>query len=128
MGDLLYIVMEFVDGASLRDLIREGRLSPAEAMRLVPQVCDAMQYAHDQGVVHRDIKPENILIDQDGSAKVADFGLAKVTEAGAAGPDRAGGRSRTPTTGSARRATWPPSKWPARPGGPTTGPTSTPWG
>lgn len=79
-SDFLYIVMEYVDGASLRALIGDGRLSPAEAMRLVPQICDAMQYAHDQGVIHRDIKPENILIDGLGRAKIADFGLAKFSQ------------------------------------------------
>jgi len=83
-GDLLYIVMEFVDGASLRDLIREGSLGAAEALRLVPQICDAMQYAHDRGIIHRDIKPENILVDEEGNAKVADFGLAKLAGSDAA--------------------------------------------
>lgn len=75
----LFIVMEYVDGASLRDLLLGGRLSPSDAMRLVPQICDAIQYAHDHGVIHRDIKPENILIDQQGRVKVADFGLAKLS-------------------------------------------------
>ena len=59
-------------------------LSPREALAIVPQICDALQYAHDQGIVHRDIKPENILLDRQGRVKVADFGLAKLvgTEAG----------------------------------------------
>ncbi|MFO0935370.1 MAG: protein kinase [Gemmataceae bacterium] len=73
-----YLVMEFVDGQSLRDRLREGPLSPAQALGLVPPLCDALQYAHDQGVVHRDIKPENILLGKDGKVKIADFGLAKV--------------------------------------------------
>lgn len=73
-----YIVMEFVDGANLRQTILAGRLSPEEALAIVPQMCDALQYAHDHGVVHRDIKPENILLDKRGQLKVADFGLSKL--------------------------------------------------
>jgi hypothetical protein len=53
-------------------------MTPQQALAMVPQICDALQYAHDQGVVHRDIKPENILIDRHGSIKIADFGLAKL--------------------------------------------------
>ena len=75
---LYYLVMEFVDGVSLRQLLRSGRVSPREALAIVPQICDALQYAHDQGIVHRDIKPENILLDRQGRVKVADFGLAKL--------------------------------------------------
>jgi serine/threonine protein kinase len=81
---LYYLVMEFVDGVTLRQLLRVGRVSPREALAIVPQICDALQYAHDQGIVHRDIKPENILLDRQGRVKVADFGLAKLV-----GPDAA---------------------------------------
>src|SRR5580692_4404827 len=77
-GNLHYFIMEFVDGVNLRQLQRSGRLSPREALEIVPQVCDALQYAHDQGVVHRDIKPENVLVDRHGRVKIADFGLAKM--------------------------------------------------
>ena len=70
--------MEFVDGVSLRRLLDAGKLSPEEALAIVPQICDALQYAHDHGVVHRDIKPENILLDKSGRVKIADFGLAKL--------------------------------------------------
>src|SRR5262245_25735399 len=73
-----YLLMEFVDGVNLRHLLREGRLKPEEALKIVPQVCEALQYAHEQGVVHRDIKPENILLDRKGHVKIADFGLAKL--------------------------------------------------
>lgn len=83
-GDYLYIVMEYVDGASLRTLLASGRLDAAETLRLVPQICAALQYAHDAGIVHRDIKPENVLVDQQGQIKIADFGLAKLTSDGAA--------------------------------------------
>src|SRR4030095_579724 len=55
-------------------------IGPKEALAIVPQICDALQYAHEHGVVHRDIKPENILLDKAGRVKVADFGLAKLTD------------------------------------------------
>lgn len=73
-----YFLMEYVEGANLRQLARSGNLSPREVLRIVPQICDALQYAHDQGVVHRDIKPENVLVDRAGRVKIADFGLAKI--------------------------------------------------
>jgi len=80
-GGHFYLVMEFVDGVNLRELLRGGRLPPAEALAIVPAICDALQYAHDRGIVHRDIKPENILIDKEGKVKIADFGIAKMIEA-----------------------------------------------
>jgi tRNA A-37 threonylcarbamoyl transferase component Bud32 len=73
-----YLLMEFVDGLTLRQVLQPGKLSPAEALQLVPQICDALQYAHQQGIVHRDIKPENILLDKQGQLKIADFGIAKI--------------------------------------------------
>jgi tRNA A-37 threonylcarbamoyl transferase component Bud32 len=73
-----YLVMEYVDGVNLRQTMRAGQLTPSEALAIVPQICDALQYAHDQGVVHRDIKPENVLLDRFGRVKIADFGLAKL--------------------------------------------------
>ncbi|UCF37851.1 MAG: serine/threonine protein kinase [Acidobacteriota bacterium] len=75
-----YFVMEFVDGVNLRDVLRGGHLDPEKALAIVPQVCDALQYAHEQGIVHRDIKPENILLDSRGQVKIADFGLAKLLD------------------------------------------------
>ena len=77
-GPICWLVMEYVDGSSLRDVMAAGKLEPKEALALVPKICDALQYAHDRGVVHRDIKPENILLDREGSVKIADFGLAKL--------------------------------------------------
>jgi serine/threonine protein kinase len=84
-GGLYYFLMEFVDGANLRQLLVNGRVSSREALAIVPQICDALQYAHDQGIVHRDIKPENILLDRRGRVKIADFGLAKLMERGGNG-------------------------------------------
>ena len=80
-GQLYYFLMEFVDGVNLRQLLQSGRISPREALAIVPQICDALQFAHDLGIVHRDIKPENILLDRRGRVKVADFGLAKIVGA-----------------------------------------------
>jgi hypothetical protein len=70
--------MEYIDGLSLRQLLTTSRLAPETALAIVPQICDALQYAHDRGIVHRDIKPENILLTQTGTIKIADFGLAKI--------------------------------------------------
>lgn len=74
-----FLVMEFIDGLNLRQLTAEENLSPEMALQLVPQLCDALQYAHDQGVIHRDIKPENLLVDTQGKIMIADFGLAKMS-------------------------------------------------
>lgn len=78
VGGIYYLLMEFVDGANLRQSMGAGQLQPEEALAIVPLVCDALQYAHDQGVVHRDVKPENVLLDKAGHVKIADFGLAKL--------------------------------------------------
>ncbi|MEO8351386.1 MAG: serine/threonine-protein kinase [Chthoniobacteraceae bacterium] len=77
-GDLYYLIMEYVDGTNLRELIRGRNLTPKEALAIVPKICSALQFAHDEGIMHRDIKPENILIDKKGRVKIADFGLAKL--------------------------------------------------
>jgi serine/threonine protein kinase len=80
---LLYFVMEFVEGANLRQIIRSGNLAADQCLAIVAQVCEALQYAHNENIIHRDIKPENILLDKRGRAKIADFGLAKLL-----GPER----------------------------------------
>jgi hypothetical protein len=77
-GGFFYLLMEYVDGANLRMLLASHKFTPEQALAVVPPLCDALQYAHDRGIVHRDIKPENLLMDRDGRVKVADFGLAKM--------------------------------------------------
>ena len=77
-GALHYLVMEFVDGGNLRQIERAGRLAPEQALAIVPQICEALQFAHNEGIVHRDIKPENILLDKKGRVKITDFGIAKM--------------------------------------------------
>jgi serine/threonine protein kinase len=79
-GQYFYFVMEYVDGLNLRQMIEAGRLESTEALSIVPDICAALQFAHDVGIVHRDIKPENILIDQHGRVKIADFGLAMLLD------------------------------------------------
>lgn len=77
-----YFSMGFVEGQSLAKKVAEGPLPPREAAEIVRAVAEAVQYAHDKGVIHRDLKPGNILLDQTGKPRVSDFGLAKLTESG----------------------------------------------
>jgi serine/threonine-protein kinase len=72
--------MELVDGRTLKDLVRErGPLPPATAIAVMEQILRALGYAHKRGIVHRDVKPQNVIIDNEGQAKVADFGIARAT-------------------------------------------------
>jgi len=80
-----YFVMEYVQGVSLRSLIDRQDMTPEKALSLVPPLCDALEYAHSQGVIHRDIKPGNILLDSQGRVKIADFGLARIVRGDARG-------------------------------------------
>ena len=77
-GGFHYLLMEFVDGLTLRQLLQTRKLSPEQALTIVPKICEALQFAHERGIVHRDIKPENILLDKQGRVKIADFGIAKI--------------------------------------------------
>ncbi|MDQ1569562.1 MAG: eukaryotic-like serine/threonine-protein kinase, partial [Actinomycetota bacterium] len=72
-----FIVMEYVDGRLLKDVLADGPLEPAEAVRIIEQVLTALEYSHRAGVVHRDIKPGNIMIASNGQVKVMDFGIAR---------------------------------------------------
>lgn len=74
-----YIVMRFLDGGTLKEIMKQGSLPLDEVAYLVRQIGSALDYAHRQGIVHRDIKPSNIMIDRDGNAFVTDFGIARAT-------------------------------------------------
>ncbi len=77
-GDLLYLVMEYVPGRTLRELLRErGRLGPREALDIINGVLTGLAAAHQAGIIHRDVKPENVLLGEGNTVKVADFGLAR---------------------------------------------------
>lgn len=78
-GQWCYIMMEFVAGPNLRQVLGDSHLSSSEVLKIASAICDGLQYAHDQGVVHRDIKPENVLLDSEGRVKLVDFGLAKLS-------------------------------------------------
>jgi uncharacterized protein YndB with AHSA1/START domain/predicted Ser/Thr protein kinase len=98
--DLYCLVMEYVEGASLRELLerKDGSITQRDVLDYVPQITEALQHAHESGVVHRDIKPENVLVDSRGRVRLVDFGLATLlgpeSKAGAAGDDRVVGTLR----------------------------------
>ncbi|WP_235952293.1 serine/threonine-protein kinase [Crateriforma spongiae] len=88
--DTFFFLMEFVDGPTLRDVVRAGGLSPKHALEIIPHLCDALQYAHDNGVIHRDIKPENILLTHQGTVKIVDFGLSRLLDSPSQATDLTG--------------------------------------
>jgi serine/threonine protein kinase/tetratricopeptide (TPR) repeat protein len=88
-----YLVMELVEGRTLRELLVSGPLPIQKTLQVASQVADGLARAHEAGIVHRDLKPENVMVRADGFAKILDFGLAKLTEAQTAG----GGGTQVPT-------------------------------
>lgn len=81
-GEYRYLVLEYVNGNTLKDIIRQkGRLNYQTAIQITIRILSALQHAHDNGIIHRDIKPQNVLIHTDGHVKVADFGIARMTNA-----------------------------------------------
>jgi eukaryotic-like serine/threonine-protein kinase len=90
-----YITMEYVRGENLKRLIRKvGRLSPSQAVPIACQLCEGLAEAHRLGILHRDLKPQNVMIDEEGQAKILDFGLARLLAQ--ASQDAGGSRSGTP--------------------------------
>ena len=78
-GENRYLVMEYVQGKTLKQVIQErGRLAPQTAAQITIRILSALQHAHENGIIHRDIKPQNILVNADGHIKVADFGIARM--------------------------------------------------
>lgn len=81
-GEYRYLVLEYVSGNTLKDIIRQrGRINAETAIQVTVRILSALQHAHDNGIIHRDIKPQNVLIHSDGHVKVADFGIARMTNA-----------------------------------------------
>src|SRR5262249_1442711 len=80
--DLHALVLEFIDAPTLADRIARGVLPVDEALAIAWQIAEALEAAHEEGVVHRDLKPANIKVTADGSVKVLDFGVAKAVESG----------------------------------------------
>jgi tRNA A-37 threonylcarbamoyl transferase component Bud32 len=95
-GGFYYLLMEYVDGVNLRQAMKAGRFTPEQALAIVPPVCEALQYAHEHGIVHRDIKPENLLLDKEGRVKIADFGIAKMLDVEISDADGAETQAGTP--------------------------------
>jgi len=75
---MLYFLMEYVDGEDLHRLIQDGQLSVEHVLSWIPQLADALEYAHQKGIVHRDVKPANLMITYEGHTKITDFGLVKM--------------------------------------------------
>ena len=105
-----YLAMRLVRGSTLADLIDRGALTSARTLQLLEQVADALDAAHDAGLVHRDVKPRNVLVEDEDRAYLADFGLTRHSDATAADRARSASWRRSPTP--LRR--WSPVRSPAR--------------
>ena len=81
-GEFRYLVLEYVSGSTLKEIIQKrGQLGAQTAIQIAVRILSALQHAHDNGIIHRDIKPQNVLVNADGHIKVADFGIARMTNA-----------------------------------------------
>jgi serine/threonine protein kinase len=107
---LRFITMEFIEGQDLSSLLEERKFTPEETVKILGQVCDALEAAHAEGVVHRDLKPQNIMIESGGRVVVMDFGLARSMEA--TGLTQAGALMGTPAYMSPEQAKSPPMNAP----------------
>ncbi|MCS6922312.1 MAG: protein kinase, partial [Elioraea sp.] len=96
-GDVAYIVMEFIKGKELKSFFDANeRFELKEAVRIMCELCEALHFAHEAGIIHRDIKPANVMIDHQGKVKLADFGVARITDASATEKTQAGTMVGTP--------------------------------
>ena len=77
LDNQLVMIMEFVDGVTLSSRLHQGAIPPAQAVKYIDQVLDALSYAHKQNIIHRDIKPANMMLTPDGTVKLMDFGIAR---------------------------------------------------
>jgi eukaryotic-like serine/threonine-protein kinase len=95
--DFPFLVMELVEGEDLSQRIARGAISFDETLPIAKQIAEALEAAHEQGIIHRDLKPANIKVRADGTVKVLDFGLAKLTQASGSGLQAPGELSLSPT-------------------------------
>jgi len=93
----VYIAMEYIEGVSLADIIKEKRLHAKEVVEFGVQIAETLEYAHRKGVVHRDIKPSNIIVQPDGRIKITDFGIARIEDSNASLQTQAGETIGTPS-------------------------------